>query len=159
MQTLVDKGVKTKKGSCQLSCHLANGMRCDIKETAQLEYLLGSFSWNFQFQILEGVLSPIILGLDFLSHSKMVMDLEAREYYFRFAPYQPMKFERLVEKGKKESFRVNSYLGQLAKDASKIVSLSSAFPKPNPLEEVLDEYSELFSGQLVTVGGPNMRVN
>ena len=81
MQTLVDLGVKAKKDSCMLLCHLANGMRCDVKEMVQLHFLMGSFSWNFQFKILEGGPFPIILGLDFLSHSKMVMDLEGREYY------------------------------------------------------------------------------
>jgi len=111
-----------------------------------------------QFYLFEGGQFPIILGLDFLSHSKMVMDLEAREYYFPFAPHQTMKFESLVENGNKECFRVNSYFGQLAKDASKIVSLSSAFPEPNPLEGVLDEYSELFSGQLGTVTGAEYEI-
>jgi len=71
-------------------------MCCDVKET-QLHFLLGSFSWNFQFKIPEGDLFPIILGLDFLSHSKVVMDLEGREYYFHFAPHQPMKSESLIE--------------------------------------------------------------
>jgi len=65
----------------------------------------------------------------------------------------------LVENGHKGSFRVNSYFGQLAKDASKIVSLSSVFPEPNTLEEVLDEYSELFSGQLGTVKGAEYEIN
>ena len=88
-----------------------------------------------QFYLFEGGQFPIILGLDFLSHSKMVMDLEAREYYFRFAPHEPMNFESLVGNGNKESFRANSYFGQLAKDASKILSLSSAFAEPNPLGE------------------------
>jgi len=127
-------------------------------ETVQLHYLLGKFSWNFQLIILEGGLFAIIFGLDFLSHSKMVMVLEAREYYFRSAPHQPMKFESLVENGHKECFRVNSYFEQLAKEASKIVSLSSAFPEPNPLEEMLDDYSELFSGQLATVKGAEYEI-
>ena len=78
-QTLADLGMKAKKGSCQLSCHLANGMCCNVKAMVQLHFLLGSYSWNFQFKILEGGPFPIILGLDFLSHSKMVMDLEGRE--------------------------------------------------------------------------------
>jgi len=79
MQTLADLGVKVKKASCQLSCHLANGLRCEVKEMAQLHFLLVKLSWNFQFKILEGGPFPIILGLDFLSHSKMVMDLGGRE--------------------------------------------------------------------------------
>jgi hypothetical protein len=95
MRTLTALGVKAKKVSCRVSCHLANGLRCKVKEMVQLHFLLGIFSWNFRFKILEGCPVPIILGLDFLSHSKMVLDLGCREYYFRFAPNQPMKFESL----------------------------------------------------------------
>jgi hypothetical protein len=158
MQALTDLGVQAKKGSCRLSCHLANGLRCEVKEMVQLHFLLGRFSWNFQFKILEGSPFPIILGLDFLSHSKMVMDLEGREYYFHFAPHQPMKFEGLIENMKEEGRGVSSYFQQLARDASKIVTLSSACPEPNPLEEVLNEYSELFSGQLGTVKGAEYEI-
>ena len=43
-----------KKDSCSFLCHLAHGMRCDVKETVQFHFLLGSFLWNFQFKILEG---------------------------------------------------------------------------------------------------------
>jgi hypothetical protein len=124
----------------------------------QLHFLLGTFSWNFQFKILEGSPFPIILGLDFLSHSKMVIDLEGREYYFCFAPHQPMKYEGLIENVKEEGLRASSYFQQLAKDASKTVTLSSAFPEPTPLEEVLNEYSELFSGQLGTVKGAEYEI-
>jgi hypothetical protein len=48
MQTLSELGVKTKKSSCRLMCHLANGLRCVIRETVQLHFLIGKFSWNFQ---------------------------------------------------------------------------------------------------------------
>jgi hypothetical protein len=79
VQTFTDLGVKVKKGLCRLSCHLDNGMRSYVKEIVRLHFLLGKFSWNFQFKILEGGPFPIILGLDFLSHSKMVMDLGGRK--------------------------------------------------------------------------------
>jgi hypothetical protein len=64
-----------------------------------------------------------------------------------------MKFEGLIENIKEEGLGASNYFQQLAKDASKIVTLSSAFPEPNTLEEVLNEYSELFTGQLGTVKG------
>ena len=50
----------------------------------------------------------IIMGLDFLSRSKMVMDLEGREFYFRFAPNQPMKSEDLIENAKEECLRAST---------------------------------------------------
>jgi len=64
MQTLAELGVKAKKNSCWLSCHLANGLHCNKTEMVQLHFLLGMFSWNFQFKILEGGPFPIILGLN-----------------------------------------------------------------------------------------------
>ena len=131
-------------------------LRC--KGHGSVTFLLGTFSWNFQFKILEGGPFPVILGLDFMSHSKMVMDLEGREYYFRFALHQRMKFEGLIENVKEEGLRGSSYFQQLARDASKIVTLSSAFPEPNLLEEVLNEYSEQFSGQLRTVKGAEYEI-
>jgi ribosomal protein L30E len=88
----------------------------------------------------------------------MVMDLEGREYYLHFAPNQPMKCDGLIENMNEESLGVSSYFQQLAKDASKIVTLSSAFPEPNLLEDVLKEYSELFSGQLGTVKGAECEI-
>jgi hypothetical protein len=88
----------------------------------------------------------------------MLMDLEGREYYFRFAPHQLMKFEGLVENVKEEGLGASSYFQQLAKDASKIVTLSSAFPEHNPLEEVLNEYTEMFSGQLGRVKGAEYEI-
>jgi hypothetical protein len=59
---------------------------------------------------------------------------------------------------KEEGLRASSYFQQLPRDASKIVTLSSAFTESNPLEEVLNKYSELFSGQLRTVKGAEYEI-
>jgi hypothetical protein len=133
MRALTELGVRVKNDSCQLSCHLANGLRWNIKETVQLHFLLGMFSWNFKFKILEGGPFPMKLELDFLSHSKIVMDLASREYYFSFAPDQPMKFEVLINNVEEKAVGVSSYFQQLAKEAGNIVTLTTAFPEPNPL--------------------------
>jgi hypothetical protein len=116
----------------------------------------------------------------------MVMDLQGREYYFHFAPNQLMKFEGLIENVEEEGLGASSYFQQLAKDASKIVTFSSAFPEPNRfffftrarqlmsrkhrslkaycaqpnrLEGVFKEYSELFSGHLGTVKGAKYAID
>jgi hypothetical protein len=65
----------------------------------------------------------------------MVMDLAGREY-FSFAPDQPMKFEVLINVEDKD-IGVSSYFKQLAKEAGNIVTLTAAFPEPNPLRYVL----------------------
>ena len=86
VQSLVDLGFNVKRSECRLSCHLANGLSCEIREVVQLHFLLGIFSWTHQFKILQEGSFAIILGLDFLGHSLMVVDLAKREYYFGFAP-------------------------------------------------------------------------
>ena len=86
VHSLVDLGFNVKRSECRLSCHLANGLSCEIREVVQLHFLLGIFSWTHQFKILQEGSFAIILGLDFLGHSLMVVDLAKREYYFGFAP-------------------------------------------------------------------------
>jgi hypothetical protein len=120
------------------------------KGNGAITYLMGTFSWNFQFQILQGGPFRIILGLDFLSHPKMAMDLAGREYYSRIAGNQPMKFENLSGNVRDGELGASSNFQQLAKDTSKIVALTSAFSEPYQLAEMLNEYSELCSGQLGT---------
>jgi len=96
VQLLIDLGLNVKKSECRLTCHLANGLSCEIREMVQLHFLLGTFSWTHQFKILqEGPFA--ILGLDFLGRSQIVVDLTKREYYFGFAPDKVMKFISLGE--------------------------------------------------------------
>jgi hypothetical protein len=88
----------------------------------------------------------------------MVMDMASRKYYFGFAPDRPMKFEGLRNDVANKEVGASSYFQQLFKDFSNIVTLTSAFPEPNPLESVLNEYSELFSGQFGTVMGAEYEI-
>jgi hypothetical protein len=44
LEIFTELGVKAKKGSCRLSCHLANELRCEVKEVVQLHSLLRKFS-------------------------------------------------------------------------------------------------------------------
>jgi hypothetical protein len=163
MQTLSELGVKTKKSSCRLMCHLANGLGCVIKEMVQLHFLIGKFSWNFQFKMLEEGPFPIILGLDFLSYSRMVMDMAGRKY-FGFAPDRLMKFEGLRNDVANKAVGASSYFQQLAKETSSNVMLTTAFPEPNPLRDMKKGCSRMFSekhgnGQMgcPAVSGPKGR--
>jgi len=47
---------------------------------------------------------------------------------------------------------------QLAVKASKIVKLSSAYSEPNPVGDVLSEFSGLFSGQLGNIKGAEYEI-
>ena len=62
VQSLIDLGLKVKRSECRLTCHLANGLSCEIREMVQLHFLLGTFSWTHQFKILQEGPFVIILG-------------------------------------------------------------------------------------------------
>jgi hypothetical protein len=51
-----------------------------------------------------------------------------------------------------------SYFDQLTAEASKIVKFSSAYSEPNPLGDVLCEFSGSFSGQLGHIKGAGYEI-
>ena len=55
-------------------------------------------------------------------------------------------------------FEEPSYFDQLTAEASKIVKLSSAYSEPNPLGDVLCEFSGLFSGKLGNIKGAEYEI-
>jgi hypothetical protein len=56
-----------------------------------------TFSWTYQFKILQEGPFAVILGLDFLGLSQKIVDWAKREYGFGFALDRVMKFESLVD--------------------------------------------------------------
>src|SRR5215468_7129948 len=124
----------------------------------ELHFLLGNFSWDFKFKVLNDGPFAVILGLDFLTHSGMVINMINREYHFGFAPDKVMKFENMMNSEVGDVEGTGSYFEHLAAEASKVVKLSSAVSGPNPLEGVLSEFPGLFTGQLGTVKGDEYEI-
>jgi len=158
VQSLAKMGTRMKRIPCEMTCHLANGMSCKIKEMVELHFLIGAFSWNFSFKVLSDGPFAIILGLDFLTYSGMVADMTKREYHFGFAPDRVMKFENLNEGivGRVEG--VGTVCEQFVEEASRIAELSSVFVGENPLERVLSEFPGLFTEQLGVVKGAEYEI-
>jgi hypothetical protein len=96
VQSLIDCSLKMKKSQCRLTYHLANGLSCEIREMVQLHFMSWTFSWTYQFKILQEGPFAIIFGIDFLGLSQMIVDLAKSEYGFGFALDRVMKFESLV---------------------------------------------------------------
>src|SRR5215468_1781270 len=105
----------------------------------ELHFLLGNFSWDFKFKVLNNAPFAVILGLDFFTHSGMVIDMANRKYHFGFAPDRVMKFQTMMNNEGGHVEGPGSYFEQLATEAGRVVKLSSAFSEPNPLEGVLSE--------------------
>jgi hypothetical protein len=67
-------------------CLLVNGQKCVITEAITLQIKIRMFSWKFQFFILNSCPIPCILGVNFLAHAKVCLNLADRRYKFLFHP-------------------------------------------------------------------------
>ena len=72
--------------SSSVVCLLSDGRRCEINNAVKLHVKLLSLSWDHEFKILQEGAFPAILGLDFLTHTRMRVDVASREFSFGFTP-------------------------------------------------------------------------
>jgi hypothetical protein len=145
LKELIDKGLKVRTNTCQLSCHVVDGSKCEITEAGMIRCSVGSRTYNFHFKVLEEGPYKVILGLDFFTTAQIVVDIAHREYYFGFAPQERRKFE--VQNSRQ--------LGQQPKSVRKVGpsregnrKSQKAMARVNDFslrEEVLRDYSPLFS--------------
>ena len=71
---------------CSMTCLLADGKKGQISNAVRLHVGLLSFMWDQEFKILKEGPFPAILGMDFLQHTQMRVELSSRTYLFAFAP-------------------------------------------------------------------------
>jgi hypothetical protein len=88
--------VYCKSSPCDVSCILANGSVCRVEEKVSLHAKLSGFSWDHDFKVLNVAPFPLILGLglDFISRTRMVLDMDVQEFYFAFALEHRSKFQK-----------------------------------------------------------------
>ena len=86
LEFLREKGENCNPVPCPLTCVLGDGKTALVSNAVRLRVGLLRFTWNYEFKILEESTCPIILGLDFLTHTQMSLDLCAMQYKFVFAP-------------------------------------------------------------------------
>ena len=64
--------------SCNVNCLLADGTRGRVTNAVKLHFGLLSFSWTYEFKILQNGPFPAILGSDFLQHSQMTLNIPSK---------------------------------------------------------------------------------
>jgi hypothetical protein len=142
--------VYCKSSLCDLSCILANGSIFRVKETVSLHVKLSGFSWDHNFKVLNVAPFPLILGLNFISRTRMVLDMDVREFYFAFAPEHRSKFH----KGNVQLSRMNPTMSgicsQLLTEISCMDNLVSASPGTGFSDKLLGEFPDLFSARIGT---------
>jgi hypothetical protein len=78
LECLKCSDIYCKSLPCDLSCILANGSVCRVKEKVGLHVKLSGVSWDHDFKVLNVAPFPLILGLDFISRTRMVLDMDVR---------------------------------------------------------------------------------
>jgi transposase InsO family protein len=138
--------LKTVKEYCQL----ANGETCVVSEVVVLRIKLHSFSWKFSFLVLDDCPIPCILGVDFLTSTKMRVDFSMRTYNFGFHPDEEFKFEP-VDLG--QVISQDFPCPNDARETLLCASLPAELGNPSELDRLLRGFPALFSETLGTVKG------
>jgi len=129
--------------SSSVVCLLADGRRCEINNAVKLHVKLFSFSWHHEFKILQEGPFPAILGLDFLTHTRMRVDVASREFSFGFAPGCSGAFLKWDE-----AVDGDSFLHNLCEEASAMATMPEIWPRGVSSKSIMDEFPELFSSTL-----------
>ena len=61
-----------------LICLSANSQKINIQGVFKYKMRICNFTWKVQFLLVDNLLFPIILGVDFLSNSSLVLDTFVR---------------------------------------------------------------------------------
>jgi hypothetical protein len=131
--------------SSALSCLLADGRRCLITDAVMLHVKLLSFSWDHEFKILKEGPFPAILGLDFLTRTRMLVDVASRTFQFTFAP------DCIGSLSGRDSTRENEgWLQSLCDQAIETTEVPEVWPSGITPESIVAEFPALFSSGLGT---------
>jgi len=130
---------------CNLSCLLADGTKSQITNTADLHFCVICFSWTLEFKILPNGPFPVIVGLDFLRHSQMTLDVSAKSFRFAFAPEVVGIFGTDMFVNEEDPF-----LRDLCVNAARLTAVAHVRPSVLCAEVLEEEYPSLFSSSLGT---------
>ena len=131
--------------SCNVNCLLADGTRGRVTNAVKLHFGLLSFSWTYEFKILQNGPFPAILGLDFLQHSQMTLNIPSKSYGFGFAPEVVGAFDIDVDGNQEDPF-----LKELCISAAELTTMAQVRPQELWAETLRGEYPDLFSSSLGT---------
>jgi hypothetical protein len=153
LKQLICKGLKVRTERCRLSCHVADGSRCEIKEAGMLHCSVGPGSWKFHFKVLEGGPYRVILGLDFLRNAQMVVDVARGEYHFAFHPTERWRFESQTQQGVVSGPEGTQRGVRRKEKGGSSPRIVAGVNKESLADEIVREYPTLFTDRLGTVKG------
>jgi len=128
---------------CSLTCLLADGRKAQVNNAVKLHVRLLAFSWDHEFKILEEGPFAAILGMDFLTHTQMRVDVGSRTFGFAFAHSRVGSFGPGV-------FQEDSdpYFRQLCDEAAGLLTAMKTRPSDLDCSKLKREFPSLFSTTL-----------
>ena len=78
--------------SVVVQCVTASGQSLGILGETVILVKIEGFTWKFPFLVSQHLWGPPILGTDFMSKTRMILDVAARKGHFDFAPEVAFKF-------------------------------------------------------------------
>ena len=89
--TLLQAGQIRDTKESDITCRTASQSPLLIDCIIKVKIKLDGFSWYWNFLVAKNLGLPCIIGADFISSSQLVMDLAARQIYFKFKRNWPVK--------------------------------------------------------------------
>jgi hypothetical protein len=143
IEFLREKGETCKVTSCAVTCELADESRNKVTEMLKLRIKLLSFIWDYEFKVLNESPFPVILGLDFMRHAEMSVDVKSRTFNFGFAPDSKGEFCSGNEDASKSQYGLH-----LRKKEIEKVDRSRAECSDVSFKTLMREFPALFSSKL-----------
>ena len=125
---------------CRVGCVLADGTGSQISNAVKIHVGLLSYTWNYEFKILNSGPFPAILGLDFLEHTRMTIDLPSRTFGFAFAPNRVGSLMVKRDINGEEPF-----LNELCIKGNEMNTIAQSRPRELCAEALKEEYPLVFS--------------
>ena len=145
IEYLYCRGVSCSFLPCHVACLLADGTASQISNAVKIHVALLSYSWDYEFKILDNAPFPVILGMDFLRHTGMTIDLPAKTFGFAFASDHVGSFMVKNDNDGEEPF-----LNELCIKAKEMSTTAQARPQELCAEVLRKEYPLVFTSSVGT---------
>ena len=125
-----------------VTCVTASGESLDIVGEVNMTIKIHGFSWKWKFLVSKKLRSQTILGVDFISRTKMIVDVGSHQCYFAFAPSVKIKFFQ------NRNFPLSSRTCQLSARNSKVQTGKLSARQRARLDSLISQYPDVLSEKL-----------
>jgi hypothetical protein len=136
-----------------LTCLLADGKKVQVVNAVTLRVRLLGFSWGYEFKVLDEGPFLAILGLDFLRHTRMGVDLCSMVYGFAFNPRVVGSLSSKLVGGEE------LFLQYLCGEVVNFTTITQTYRNDLDRAVLMDEFATFFTASLGTAKCTPMLMN